>query len=280
MGISCMHKKVSIIMGIFNCEDTLPQAIDSIVDQTYGNWQLIMCDDCSNDHTLSIAESYRSKYPNKIIVIKNKKNSGLAVSLNHCLKFADGDYVARMDGDDISVPKRLEKLVCFLENHSEYDLVGSLMVPFDEKGERTPREFIDCPDKFSLLTTVPFAHATIMTKKEVYDNLGGYSILKRTTRGQDLDLWFRFYHAGYKGYVLQEGLYKVREDENNFKRKKMKYRIHEMQTRIYGYRLLKIPIIYYPLVLRPVIVGLIPNKIMYAYRSRKRIEVDGVNKNF
>ena len=104
-----MEEKVSIIMGIYNCQDTLPEAIDSILEQTYTNWELILCDDCSTDNTYSIAEQYKNKYPEKIILIRNSENKKLAFTLNHCLEYATGEYVARMDGDDISAPNRFEK---------------------------------------------------------------------------------------------------------------------------------------------------------------------------
>ena len=67
--------KISIIMGIYNCSETLPEAIDSIVAQTYENWELIMCDDCSTDDTYKIAEEYKNKYPKKIKLVRNEKNS-------------------------------------------------------------------------------------------------------------------------------------------------------------------------------------------------------------
>ena len=75
-----MGIKVSIIMGIYNCENTLGKAIDSIINQTYTNWELIMCDDASNDNTYFLAHEYEKKYPNKIIVLKNMKNMKLAAS--------------------------------------------------------------------------------------------------------------------------------------------------------------------------------------------------------
>ncbi|MCH1624889.1 glycosyltransferase family 2 protein [Ferdinandcohnia quinoae] len=262
-----MSKKVSIIMGIYNCEATIPQAIESILSQTYINWQLIMCDDCSTDNTHQIAKEYRDKYPEKILLIQNDKNLGLASSLNHCLKYVEGEYVARMDADDISMPNRLEKQVNFLENHLDCDLIGTGLIPFDDKGDRSPRIGIENPSKFTLLTNSPFSHATIMVRRKVYDALGGYTILKRTIRAEDLDLWFRFYEAGFSGNVLQEGLYKVREDLNCFKRRKMIYRIHEMQIRLLGYKLLKFPLRYYPMALRPIIIGLIPSHFIYAYKS-------------
>ena len=105
--------KVSILMGIYNCADTLSDAIDSIIKQTYVNWELILCDDGSQDDTYQVALKYQEKYPDKIILLKNKKNIRLAASLNRCAQYATGEYVARMDGDDLSLPNRFEKQVFF-----------------------------------------------------------------------------------------------------------------------------------------------------------------------
>ena len=126
--------KVSILMGIYNCAPTLEEAIDSIINQTYTNWELILCDDCSTDDTYKIAESYQKQYPGKIILLKNEKNSRLAFTLNHCLENATGEFVARMDGDDISVPDRFEKQVAFLRSHPDIVLVGTAMQRFSDDG--------------------------------------------------------------------------------------------------------------------------------------------------
>lgn len=88
-----MHEKdpvISVIMGIYNCGDTLSEAIECIVNQTFSDWELIMCDDGSNDDTYEIAISYKEKYPEKIIVLQNEKNRGLNYTLNKCLKQAKG----------------------------------------------------------------------------------------------------------------------------------------------------------------------------------------------
>lgn len=77
--------KVSVIMGIYNCESTLPQAVDSILAQTYPNWELVMCDDGSTDGTYAVAERYRIQYPEKIVLLKNEQNRKLSYSLNRCL---------------------------------------------------------------------------------------------------------------------------------------------------------------------------------------------------
>ena len=125
--------KVSIIMGIFNCAETLSDAIKSILSQTYSDWELIMCDDGSTDNTFHIAQTFASKNPN-IVLIKNDRNMGLNYTLNRCLELATGEYIARMDGDDISLPNRLEEEVSFLDQHPQYAIVSTPMIYFDENG--------------------------------------------------------------------------------------------------------------------------------------------------
>ena len=129
-----MNGKISIIMGIYNCSETLPEAIESILAQTYENWELIMCDDCSTDDTYKVAERYKNKYPDKIILVQNEKNSKLAFSLNHCLEMATGKYVARMDGDDISKPTRFEKQLAYMKLNSDVGILGSHMELINDNG--------------------------------------------------------------------------------------------------------------------------------------------------
>ena len=111
--------KVSIIMGIYNCAATLPEAIDSILAQTFSDWQLVLCDDGSKDNTYTVAKAYQEKFPDKIFLLQNERNMGLNHTLNRCLQVATGEYVARMDGDDISLPTRLERENAFLDAHPE-----------------------------------------------------------------------------------------------------------------------------------------------------------------
>lgn len=263
--------KISVIMGIYNCADTLPEAIESIVKQTYTNWQLIMCDDCSTDNTYDVAQSFVEQYPDRMILIRNEKNMHLAYSLNHCLEYADGEYVARMDSDDVSLPERFEKQVNYLRNHREYDLVDTEMSVFDgEKIAAIRKHNDDVPCVFDLKKGPCFFHATIMTYRSVYERLKGYQVLNRTERGQDYDLWFRFFHEGYKGKHIGEPLYVVTEDRNCYKRKKFKYRIGEAQTMFYGFRLNHFPLRDYVYVLKPIIAGCVPHFIMeYRHNNRK-----------
>ena len=233
--------KISVIMGIYNCADTLPTAINSILAQTYTNWELIMCDDASTDNTYDIALSYKEQYPDKIVLIRNEVNSKLSFTLNHCLKYATGKYVARMDGDDISLPDRFEKQINFLNENPNIDLVGTAMQRFNDKGTHDIVYGSKNPDRYTLRKKIPFCHATIMTYKSVYDKLGGYTVAERTNRAQDHDLWFKFFYNNFQGENLEEVLYLVREDENAVRRRTAKARINTYKTTLIGYKLLKFP---------------------------------------
>lgn len=261
--------KVSIIMGVYNCKKTLPEAIDSILNQTLQDWEFIICDDCSTDGTYKILEKYKEQYPNKFILLSNKKNSRLAASLNHCLQYASGEYVARMDGDDISVPSRLKKLADFLDEHQEYQVVGSQMMMFDENGDIGVKEIQEFPDKYTMRKKTPFTHATIMMRKYAYDALNGYRVCTETRRCEDAELWFRFFKAGFSGCNLQEPLYKVREDRQAFQRRKFRYGLDLLKVCWKGFQMLDYPFYYYFYLLKPLISSIMPSFVMKAYHEIK-----------
>ena len=98
--------KVSVIMASYNGEKYISDAIQSLLDQTFQDWELVICDDCSTDSTYQILKRYAEKYPDKFQVLHNEKNLRLAASLNRCIKCTRGEYIARMDDDDVSLPER------------------------------------------------------------------------------------------------------------------------------------------------------------------------------
>ena len=199
-------------MATYNCEKTVEKAIDSILAQTYENWVMIICDDGSTDGTVAILRGYEREYPGKFVIIQNEKNSKLPYSLNHCLQYVQTDLVARMDGDDWSTPDRFEKQVAFLKAHPEYDLVGTGVTVFD--GEKKIASIVKYPepDRETILKQNAFSHATIMTYKQVYDKLNGYSLDPTVERVEDVDLWHRFLFAGFKGFNISDELYVILED--------------------------------------------------------------------
>ena len=233
-----MNDKISVIMACYNCEKTLEKAIDSILAQTYTNWVMICCDDGSSDNTLKILHKYKNQYPGKFVVIQNDKNRQLPYSLNHCLKYVETEFVARMDADDWSMPERFEKQLDYLKKHPEIDLVGTGVTVFD--GEKKIASIIKnpIPTKESMLKQNAFSHATIMTHKRVYDELGGYSLDPTVIRVEDVDLWCRFLAKGFKGYNLADELYVILEDVNAVKRRTLQARLNGARTRKRGYKLM------------------------------------------
>lgn len=269
-----MDKKISVIIGIYNCADTLDEAIESIIDQTYINWQMIMCDDGSKDNTYEVAKKYVEKAPERFVLIKNETNQGLNKTLNNCLAIADGDYIARMDGDDISLPSRFEKEVEFLNSHPEIAIVSTPMIMFDENGDwgRT-KEPIMYPTREDLLYRTPvFCHAPCMVRKEAYLDVGGYTVDERLLRVEDCHLWFKMYSKGYKGANLEEPLYKMRDDQNATARRTFKARKNGIHVVFVGYKLLKQPWYRYFRLIKTAIVEFLKSIIpqfVYNYFHRK-----------
>lgn len=264
-----MAKKISIIMGIYNCAKTLPEAIDSILAQTYPHWKLIMCDDGSSDNTYQTAFEYAEKYPNKIVLIKNEKNMGLNYTLNHCLKYADTEYIARMDGDDISLPERLKKEIEFLETNPQYAIVSCPMIYFDQKGDFKIGKGHGEPNIIKFAKGTPFCHAPCMVKAEAYRAVGGYAESTKRIRVEDWDLWVRMYEKGYRGYTLSEPFYKMRDDRNAYVRRKFKFRLNEAAMTASAIKKLNLPKKYYIWMLRPIIVGLLP-KFVYTFLHKRK----------
>ena len=251
---------ISILMGIFNCEDTLEEAVECIVKQTYVNWELIMCDDCSTDRTLQVAQRLSEK-DNRIKVITNEKNITLAPTLNHCLSIAQGKYIARMDGDDICAFDRLEKEIIFLEENPEYSLVSCNMDLFDSKGIYRTIIYLQNPTKQDLVKTSQFCHAGCMMKKEVMLKLGGYSESIERQRVEDYDLWVRMYAEGFKGYNLQETLYSMRDDRNALHRRTLKNRINETRVKINACYKFNLSFLNYVQAFTPLLKWIVPSFI-------------------
>ncbi len=252
---------VSILMGIYNCADTLKEAIESIKNQTYGNWELIMCDDGSTDNTYEIAKMYNEENPEKFILIKNEKNMGLNVTLNNCLKIAKGDFIARMDGDDISLPERFEKEVKFLLENPDYAIVSTPMHYFDKDGIFRTGKGGGAPQKEDLVKGTPHCHAPCMVRREAYIKVDGYSVDKKLLRVEDYHLWVKMYNEGFKGYNLDEPLYMMRDDRDAIRRRKYKFRINEAYVKCLAIKKLDLPKWNYIYAAVPLIKGLVPVKL-------------------
>lgn len=262
--------KVSVIIGVFNGAERIKKAVDSILKQTYKDFEIIICDDGSIDNSIEVIEDIALK-DKRIKIIKNKKNLGLAVSLNKCLEIATGEYIARMDDDDISHSSRFEKQVRFLESNPKYSIVGTSRNMYDEKGIWGKSILEGERSKLDIYLGNSFAHPSVMLKKEALLDVDGYTTGSETERTEDFDLWCKLYQKGYRGYNLNCILIDYYEAKNSYNKRKYKYRINEFNLKKKWRKKLKLPIKYTLFAYRPLIVGLIPVKFLMKYHERKFI---------
>ena len=262
-----MNEKVSVIMGIYNIasKEMLEKSIQSILNQTYKNIEFIIIDDGSSNETYEWAQEITIN-DSRVKLYRNKKNMGLTKTLNLCLEYATGKYIARMDGDDYCELDRIETQLKYLFE-KKCDLVASNVYCFDQNGiwrNLIHNEILSAND---FLFTSPVVHPTILCYKWCYDKVGGYKEVWYTDRNEDYDLFMRMCAEGIKMYTIQKNLYYYREDEQCFSRRKYKYRICEFFVRLIDFKLLKLYPKCIPYVFKPLFVGLIPKKILRKMRE-------------
>jgi len=269
-----MKPTISIISGIYNCEETLQEAVESILAQTVTDWEWILCDDGSADGTYALAQTYAQKYPQKIILLKNETNQGLNATLNRCLAHASGRYIARMDGDDVCAPDRFAKQLTVLEAEPDIAIVSTDMEFFDQTGTWGRISHPEYPANKDFVRGSPFCHAPCMVRREAFAAVDGYSEGKRLLRVEDYHLWIKMYAKGLKGRNLGQPLYSMRDDRNAYSRRKFRYRINEAYVRLYAVKALKLPVWNCIFALRPILVGLLPKKL-YDRLHKRNLTTDG-----
>lgn len=261
----CDDKKplVSVIMGVYNIENLtrFNDAVESVLSQTMHDFEFLICDDGSTDNTWSILEKI-SKNDSRIRLLRNLNNMGLAFSLNKCLKESRGIFIARQDADDISEDTRYQKQIDFLNHNDNISFVGSNVSLWDENGSWGQRRFPQLPQTKDFLFTQPFVHGALMFRKEALKQVNGYRVAKETRRTEDYDMLMRMYSKGLQGANLPEQLYYFREDRAAQNRRKYCYRIDEAKVRYHRFRELGLMPKALPYVIKPIIVGLIPQTLL------------------
>ena len=182
--------KVSIVMPVYNGVRYLREALDSLLTQTFQDFEIWAIDDGSTDDSPALLASIRDPR----LRVYRQDNAGQTGALNTGLKLAKGEYIARMDQDDISEPERLAMQVAFLDSHPEVGLLGSEYMWIDEKG--TPLRKMSFPRNNSNLRRAmarcnPFAHSAVMFRRSLIEQVGGYIQNKNYPQFQDYELWIR-----------------------------------------------------------------------------------------
>ena len=178
---------VSILMPVYNAEPYLSEAILSMLNQTYTDFELIILDDCSTDRSADVIQTFSDT---RIIYHRNEVNCGLANNLNSGLKLAKGKYIARMDGDDISLPHRLQTQVDFLESHPDIDLCSCAMQMFGADNQLWVRDRDPEQVKITMMFYTAVLHASSVFRRDVFEQNNLY-YKQETFPAEDYDLWAR-----------------------------------------------------------------------------------------
>lgn len=204
---------VSVLLPVYNAEKFLNEAIESVISQSLVDWELILIDDGSTDSSLNILETFATQ-DSRIKIYKNEQNLGLIATLNKGVELCNGDYIARMDADDIMQPNRLEKQVLFLERNRGYGMCGTNALIIDQEGHETGRIVNLASNellRINLLFSVPFVHPSIMFRKEIFNDIEYDLDYKHV---EDYDLWVRF-STEWKIANLPDFLFKYRWHDKN-----------------------------------------------------------------
>ncbi|MCC8028895.1 MAG: glycosyltransferase [Lachnospiraceae bacterium] len=264
--------KISVLMSVYNPENRqiFFEAVQSIISQTFQDWEMILYDDGSEEPYIPLIRE-AAVLDRRFRYCRSEENRGLAQAMNICCGMAGGRYLARMDADDYSMPGRLQSMYEFLEDHPEYDWVGCNTELIRGDGIWARRVMPQAPDRKDFLRYSPYIHPSVVFRREVLTESGGYRPMRR---GEDYELFMRLHASGRRGYNLQEFYFRYREDDNTYRHRKYRYQIEEVRIRKEGFQSLGILNIKTGrCVIKPLIVGLIPRGLLLHIKLRVRKEM-------
>lgn len=199
---------VSVVMPSYNSEKHIAESIQSIVDQTFTDWEFVIVDGHSKDKTIEIIQSFMAR--DCRIKLMYDEGKGIGPALNIGCEAAQGKYIARMDTDDISLPERLEKEVAYLEKNENTVLVTCSAQYINDNGESLGYMFPYTSQSHLRKNITSVLHPGVVMRKDVFEKSGGYPPIKRA---EDLFLWYRMIKHG-KLKVLQYPFVRYRLSED------------------------------------------------------------------
>ena len=230
MDTHVIHPKISVVLPVYNAEAYVGKAIESILHQTYADFELIIINDGSTDQSLEIVQSYTDSR----IKIVSRENKGLISSLNEGFALARGKYVARMDADDIALPQRFEKQVALLDVMPSVALCGTWVDVIDAQGV-VKGDYAYPPIDTKAIRTYtlrhnPFIHPTVMLRKNVFEKVGGYrSVFKHV---EDYELWTRIVFAYDVANIPEKLLHYRVSGESITRKNQIAMRLRGMWVRV------------------------------------------------
>lgn len=260
---------VSVAMGVLYKRaglSLLRRSVSSILNQTYRDFEFLICDDGSVPEARRCLDAY-SQQDERIRLIRSGDKLDLASKLNACLREARGQYIARMDDDDYSLPERFQKQANLLDKRADIAFVGSNVILFRDGVVCGERVFPKYPAVMDFYMTQPYIHPALMFRKEALDAVNGYSENKRQVLCEDYDLLLRLYTMGYQGMNLQEKLLEYTIPATPSGNRKMHHRWNEAVTRWERFRALGEMPFALPFVIKPLAVGLLPETLLKRFKE-------------
>lgn len=240
--------------------DLLCRSVTSILEQSFREFEFLICDDGSTHAAQELLEHFRM-LDDRIRLIRPGGKLDLASKLNACLKAADGGYIARMDDDDYSHPDRFQKQLELLRKDPDLAFVGSNVNLCRECRIVGNRVFPQEPQVKDFYFSQPFIHPALMFRREALEAVGGYSENKRQVLCEDYDLLLRLYAKGFRGRNIGEFLLDYSLPATAGGNRKMRHRWNEAATRFERFRELGILPKAMPYVIKPLAAGLIPARL-------------------
>ncbi len=200
---------VSVVLPVYNGARYLKEAIDSVLAQSFCDFELIIIDDGSEDESAAIVRAYADDR----IRFFQQPNKGLAATLNRGISLAAGEFIARQDQDDVCFPERFRRQVEYLKDHPEVGMVGTfaeILAERQKTGRQLAHPLDDAVLKFGLLFDNHFVHSSMMIRRAVFDEVGGYSEDRQRQPPEDYELWSRVIRR-FKVANLPEVLMAYRE---------------------------------------------------------------------
>jgi glycosyltransferase involved in cell wall biosynthesis len=227
LGMVNENPLISVVCAVYNGEQTLSDSINSVIAQTYRNWELIIVNDGSKDKTLNIVEDFIAKDA-RIKVVTNQKNLGQTASLNEGVKLSAGEYIARIDADDTFFPDKLEAQIQFMLAHPEVALCGTNAICSDsDTGIDSEIRFPENNDQIltGLFSHSSIIHVSVLINKEKLLKVGEYNTKYHVAA--DYELWVRFAQMGFIMHNLQIPSVKFNFTVQSFGRNNQERNINE-----------------------------------------------------
>ena len=263
---------ITVLMSVYNDELYLEAAIESILNQTYQDFEFLIFDDASSDMSLEILQRYAEKDP-RIKLVVNQVNRGLGFNLAQGVRLAQSPWIARMDADDVAFSNRLELQVKYVQANPDVAIVGGCAIDIDKDGKFVSERRVPSQNQQiqKLIWTNPFIHGTVLFHKDSITKVGSYST--SLAKRQDYDLWFRCAQAGFKFANLPQPLIKYRFTGNTLQRNNWKVALVHLRIGWLGcWKVKASPIAYLGVTKQLVIVMLPPPLRILAYNWLKQFD--------